>query len=56
MQIGTGHIESDMLCEILETYDVPVYGAVLRKLLESCRDAHSVEYSSYSVLIMSLEL
>lgn len=39
----TGHVESDVLAELLETFELPLYGAILRRLLDSCRNAGLVE-------------
>ena len=41
----SGYIESDVLFELLETIDFPVYGAILRRLLDNCcRNPNLIEY------------
>ena len=42
----SGYVESDVLVELLENFDFPVYGAILRRLLDNCcRNTNLIEYS-----------
>ena len=47
----SGYVESYVLVELLVNFDFPVYGAVLRRLLDNCwRNPNLIEYSRVSFI------